>query len=230
MKKLFLFLLCLVTATNVETSPIHPVGFLRNIPAAGSSAPVPDLLWYKFTEGTGTTVADSVGGHTGTFVSTPSWTTGPTGHGALQFTSNLQRVSFSGPAAGTTFTLSMWIFPIPSSASYANLFGVGNTKGLFYSGSTKKLNFYDAGDGFGTTVMTENNWYHVCIVVSAGSATYYLNGATAGTRSSVTSYTPTTMGGDSSNENLNGKIADVEMFSTALNSTQVNALYTAGAN
>lgn len=66
-------------------SAIHAI--ISSVNASSAAAPQPDLVWWKFDEGSGTTVADSstVGTNGGT-ISGATWVTGKSGSGyALEF-------------------------------------------------------------------------------------------------------------------------------------------------
>lgn len=66
-------------------SAIHAI--ISSVNASSAAAPQPDLVWWKFDEGSGTTVADSsTAGTNGGTISGATWVTGKSGSGyALEF-------------------------------------------------------------------------------------------------------------------------------------------------
>jgi len=88
----------------------HLVGFGGKQPAAGGAAPTPDILWWKFTDGSGTTVTADVGPN-GT-ISGATWVTGKSGSGyALSFDgTNDTLLSASNVTYGTdVVTVTCWV-------------------------------------------------------------------------------------------------------------------------
>lgn len=178
------------------------------------------------------TVTDSSGnGNTGTMISMSTTTSpaqGKVGQ-ALSFDGVNDRITFSGITMGTTHTVSMWIYPIPTSDTYGTLFSQGSNIGIWYRGSTSKITYiYSAINHVNNTTLTENQWHHVVIVSDGGSVTFYLDGQSDGTSSSATGYTANTMGDNSISETFKGKIDDVRIYNRALSATEVGQLYRLG--
>jgi len=98
----------------------------------------------------------------------------------------------------------------------------------FYS-TSNKLAFTNGTAATSTTSLSTNTWYHVAVVANSGTATFYLNGSSDGS-GSIASTMPTNtenvwLGGMSWASNyLNGRLDEVAIFNTALNSTQIASM------
>lgn len=98
----------------------------------------------------------------------------------------------------------------------------------FYS-TSNKLSFGNGTVATSTTSLSTNTWYHVAVVANSGTATFYLNGSSDGS-GSIASTMPTNtekvwLGGMSWASNyLNGRLDEVAIFNTALNSTQIASM------
>ena len=115
----------------------HPGGFS----VASSSSPSPDLLWYKFTEGSGTTAADSSGhANTGNLNSGATWVTGASGSGfGIQGSGTTNALFSNGnvPYSTNKITITLWL----NSASYNTA-----VKQVFFSTSPDESNDGSHGD------------------------------------------------------------------------------------
>lgn len=225
----------LANGTVVCTTPPPPLGD-------------PQLLWYKFTEGTGTTTHDySAAGNNGAGIFGPvvTWSTGPTGNGAILINGLSGVHSNSGSSwAATDWTYSLWINPTstPSSGNFYDLlmtfvtspFGpsmnlfIDETNALAFANN---LNAYAAQAGS----VTPSVWQMVTLTydISTFLMTFYINGISAGTVSMVDSLddgTPIYVGGFGSvNNTFEGKMADVRIYNECLSPADVLAVYNAGA-
>lgn len=88
---------------TMEGSPLFPV--------APSAAPTPEIMWVKFTEGSGTTAAATVGPNL--TLSSPTWVTGKSGTGyALQFNGTSDGASTAlAPTYGVNIiTVCFWYY------------------------------------------------------------------------------------------------------------------------
>lgn len=94
-------------------------------PFAGNGVTIiPEITWWKFDEGSGTTVADSVGGNTGTLFGSPSWS-----EGGVSFDGTDDYMSFpSGhnlPTGSSARSLTAWL-KVPDYANYFVLMEYGS--------------------------------------------------------------------------------------------------------
>lgn len=196
------------------------------------------IAYWSFDDGDGTSVGDASGSGKhltlGTAPQTPVWIDGRFGK-ALSFdgvqdtTGDIANIP--SVVLGTTHTISMWVYPIPAGhTNYQSLFDQDCGAGLYYhSGTDKRINYFYNSDHLSTGTLTENAWNHVAVVTSAGSATFYINGAAAGTAAGVPAYTALTMGGDSCSEAFKGSIDETRVYNRALGATEITALYDLGA-
>ncbi len=184
------------------------------------------LAWWRFDEGSGTTVTDSSGnGKTMTLAGSPTWTTSNGSHGALQFDGSDDAGAFSVATGGTTYSISMWIFPIASSPDFAPLCIVAASSGLYYLGATRKLDYYYGGDHIYNTAISESAWHHVVITVEAGEMIMYFDNSSVVTASGAGSYTFTVTGKGASSEAFKGKISDFRIYNRALSAGEVTTLF-----
>ncbi len=217
--------------------------FLPSVASAGTLRKPPNNLglvaYWPFNEDVGTVASDASGnGHIGTLtgtVSLPVWSSGKLG-GAVSFgAGNNIRVTFDPITTGTTNTISAWIYLSEDCVNYGSILAQDAIEGLYCyqnGGGSNKLDFWYSGtptDHFSNTALALNRWYHIAIVNTAGSATFYLNGVADGTVAAVPSFNANTMGGDTSNETFYGKIDEVRLYSRALSAAQINALYKSGS-
>jgi hypothetical protein len=131
--------------------------------------PSPDIAWWKFSEGSGTTIADSSGSHAGTLVGSPTWTTYASGINAVSFNGTSQYVDTAlqnlGNASGT---ITWWMKP-------SSAFNAGTTRAIAGQEGT--------GQDFSIQVFSDNNWYAGWDMATDRRATTaatsgnYLNGA-----------------------------------------------------
>lgn len=225
MKKLFVSVLAVFVFTGWSATtylPIHPAPVSADVVTGGL------LAWWRFDEGSGTSVADSSGnGKTGTLTGGATFTTSNGSHGAMNFDGANGKMAVSVSSGGTaTYSISMWFFPIPSSDSYGAVLTADQSGGFYYRGSTTKADFYFGGDHLNNSAISENSWHHIAIVISAGSGTFYLDGSADGTFSSATDFTFLTMGDDGGSETFKGKISDARIYNRAITSGEVTQLFT----
>ena len=100
--------------------------------------------------------------------------------------------------------------------------GSGDPK-VYFSGFGSAANFG------GSTSVSANQWYHVCVTRSGSTVKVYLDGDLDGTGTvTLNSYTGTTgrIGNSASaNEHFNGRIDQVRIYNSALDATAVENLY-----
>lgn len=206
------------------------VFFLKTVSVAHADITSNLVAWWKFDEGSGTTVADSTGnGHTGTLNGTAAFTSsskiGP--FAALYSTGGSNDgTTFASITTGTTFTYSAWIFPTGDSTGvYQNLMTQGSNLGIWLHNG--KIDYFSSNaDHVSNTTITLNTWHFVSVVFSAGSATFYLDGVADGTVSPVSAMSPNGMGCDpGATECFPGRQDDVRFYSRALSSSDIAQLY-----
>jgi hypothetical protein len=231
MKSLALFFLLCGTVASFA-----PVSFNGNVSLNGQVSigqPPGDvvtsglLAWWRFDEGSGTSVADSSGnGKTGTLVNGTAWTTSNGSHGAVQFDGTDDLMSFSVPTGGTSYSVAMWIYPIASSADYGVLCAeISGNVGFYYRGGDRKIYFHpEAAES--TTLISENAWHHVAVVVTAGARVLYLDGSSdSASAGSLGALTLTHMGSNEGGNLFKGKVSNARIYGRALSGAEVTTLF-----
>ncbi len=177
-------------------------------------------------------------------------TTPVSGHGALSFNGTSDVIQApSTITASVDFTISSW-FKIADISQFHTIIGnyqVSNVlDGTFFlwtrSGDNDKLQFYlydsEYKDMQSDDALITGNWYHAVIVRNAGTISMYLNGMlqTQTISSSFvigntgnSTYIGSSFDGDSLYAPMYGNIDDVRVYSRALSSADVAALYNGGA-
>jgi hypothetical protein len=155
-----------------------------------------------------------------------SYVDGKFGQGA-NFNGTTSKISFGPITTTTTFTLSMWVYPIPSSDAFGNLFGQDNAvAGIWYNNSSKTIDFgYSAATHFSNTPLIENDWNHVVITCNAGNVTFYLNGSADGTAVGATSFNAESMGNNAGSDNFKGRLDEIGLWNVVLTEAQITNLY-----
>ena len=212
------------------------------------TVPVPAAHW-TFDEGSGTTAADSSGnGHTATLGSAAGWTAGAVGSHALALNGTAASVATApGPVVDTadSFTASAWV-EFNALGGYQTVLSIAgnNVAGFFLGlrGDTGTLSFArlpSDADAAATVVASSvapatGVWYNVVAVEDASASTMsiYLDGRFMGSTPYTTPWEATGdtlighgfySGGEV--DYVNGDVDDVQMFSSALSSAQIYALY-----
>ena len=213
-----------------------------------STAPLPVLAHrYSFSETSGTTVADSVGGaawngtlpNSGTFSS-----------GQLTLTSaSSQYVSLPTGIVNTfsNFTIEAWV-KLNSTTNWSRIFDFGNNTTTYMfltpqNGSTSRLRFVITTSGgggeqqiTGTSALSAGVWSHVAVTLNGSTGILYLNGTPVGTNSAMT-LRPLSLGSTANNylgksqfsdPYLNGLLDEFRIYSVALSSAEIAATYTLG--
>jgi hypothetical protein len=133
------------------------------------------------------------------------------------------------------WTMSAWIYPtdVTTAKRIAVYTGLGGTNGfgIASSGSTAGRVSVLINNTWvdQTASYTINTWQHVVAVRNSGTLTVYLNGVAQSVTSATTPVTPTAktyIGWDGTNSKMKGSVDEVGIWSTALTSAQVQALYT----
>ena len=214
---------------------------------------VPDKLWYKFPEGSGTTTQDfSASGNNGTGINAATaWGfTGPNGNGALNFdgTHAFTTVGASN-WAGTTptntdFSYSIWVkitTPAPSSSYFDLIDATVDGFPELALDDTNTTNFQVNASavlgGFGT--LATGTWGLITVTFNHVTTvlTFYLNGVSVGTItassnpgfSSFTDGFPVFIGESDFYSNFNGLMADLRVYGRVLTGTEVASIFSSGA-
>lgn len=191
--------------------------------------------WFRCAEQSGGTVAkDSSGnGYHGAFAG--GLTLGsdpliPEGGRSWLFDGTDDRSTNSAlPATTTTMTFEAWLKPTTPSGRATLLSDTTGTVRIELDASLKPNVVFGAADHLASSAVTDNALSHLMIVISAGSGTFYINGAAAGTFSSFPGFTPTRIGAYSSGTNpFKGYLDELVVYDTALSSSRVTVHYNAG--
>ena len=231
------------TASFTPTAPPPPpptgTGY-----AATVSGDAPVSYW-RLGETSGTTAADAMGKHAGTF------TNGPTlGQASLLTSDANSSVSFDGvndevivPSAadlqfGTSFTLEAWIRPnaLPASGAFASVLTKAESYSLQFNGPRLEFTVMQSGARkrlqAPAGAVATGQTYHVVATYDGTTQRLYLNGAQVASAALTGAATATTntlrMGSWSANEFLSGRIDEVAVYGKVLSSAQVQAHYSAG--
>jgi len=209
---------------------------------------------WKFDEESGTTAADSSGrGNTGTLTSGPTWTTGKFG-GAVNFANSTNYISVNDSTSlkpGWNISISAWVYPTaynPSGYNSGIVYKQGNQQGCCIRpayglalNNAGLIVFGVAGDAANVELYSSqkvplNTWSHVAAVKNGSSVSIYLNGAQVGRGSAgfsalVNTTAPLLIGksaGGWGPDPFDGRIDDVQIFSTPLTLADIQTLYAGG--
>ncbi|HET9411712.1 MAG TPA: LamG domain-containing protein [Candidatus Saccharimonadales bacterium] len=217
------------------------LGSARSVLIKKPSVTLPSALAaYGFSEGSGTTTADSSGnGNTLTLNST-TWTTGHTG-GGITNTSTGQGAgrAFVGPSAA--ITMMAWIQPLDLPVGGSRL-----AMGLFQTGGNTDVAIFTERGDFGSPnvlqcdlriagslnaihgpALTVGVWTHVAITFNGSIARLYVNGSQF-TSSSISGTLSTgdrlTVAGTDPGNSYDSDVIvdDARLFATALDGAQVS--------
>lgn len=194
---------------------------------------------WRFSEGTGTTFADSVGGQNGTLYNSPAWSTGPLTYASSivwNATNSTYGTSTAGgiqctTMSGTNWTLTVWIY-VPSYGVYVYLCTGGNefltfvyTNGKIYIGSNAG---FVSTEIISSASIPTNTWTNVTYVKTGTSLQIFINGV----GDTIGTVTPVGVNG-SLNFGRNTaygyycslKMADVRLYNRALSPAEVSQIY-----
>jgi hypothetical protein len=226
----------LLTGAAVTTSN-------SNILDAGTQNPDRLIAEYRFDTGTGNTAHDTSGNNDGA-IDGAKWTDGVKGN-ALSFEgdNNVDIPDNSKIKPNKELTASLWIYPTKSDErKVALLVGRDTNSGYEFrvntgpqylvgiQGNSGHINRYIDG-------IDMNEWQHVTIVYESGNGgSFYKNGKKIASLSDVGDITYPEMYGSSPSigshggiYHYDGEIDDVEIYSKALNDSQVESLYNSGS-
>jgi hypothetical protein len=186
------------------------------------------LRWKLDEGGTATSLADASGnGHTGTLAAspaTPTWSTGCSINAScLEFDGIDDKFTFTGLATGTTWTWAAWLYPLTGGTGEGFLFAQEGVDAIYtLNDGVDAHKIYTDGGPKSTSALPTATWTHVAVVNNAGTVTYYINGSSSGTGSSVS------LTADVAGLYYKGRMAEVYFFSRALSASDVNELMAAG--
>ena len=220
----------LVVTTSGRTLPpvtLHLASTLELIPASKATWPFDGSL----------TAAPTT--YNGTAVGTLSYASGQAGTQALSL-DGTNRVSTPYVLNPTTnFTVTVWVRPTVTNPTDTQTIlqqadGSGTGRGWLYRKITGELaTFLGNAETASTGTVPLNTWTHVALVNTNGVLQLYLNGVADGSASRTIETCVGTMliGAHKSitTKNWTGQIDDLRLYSSALNGTQVTALYTENA-
>lgn len=218
------------------------LGSARSVLLGKPIIPLPAALaTYGFSEGSGTTAADSSGnGHTLT-LNSATWTTGHTGTGITNTTTGQGAgVAFTGPTAAVT--MMAWIKPLDLPAG-----GTRVAMGIFDTGGNTDVAIFTERGDFGSPnvlqcdlriggslsaiygpALTIGVWVHVAITFNGSTVVLYVNGSLYASSSVSGTLSPgnrlAVSGTDPGNSyDSDVIIDDARLFGTALTAIQVSA-------
>ena len=210
--------------------------------------------WWRFEEGSGTSVADSSSNsNTATLVNGPTFSTNApivyANDYSLDFDGTNDYLSTSLVTNSydlkNGFSASLWV-KLDDVSTTQDFFGrYGASTGRFYFGITGSNVRAAVGTSFDTSTlshgMSTGTWYHVAYTFSGGSSgtfTYYLNGSSVGTisftwTSDSGSYEPMHIGGLKNGSSLhqnptNGKLDEFALYNSTLSASDITAIYNSG--
>lgn len=224
-----LFLLCLSANAQHEMKRMS-VGSLQQA-SSGAASSTPDILWWKFQDGSGTTVTAAVGTNGTTDA---AWVTGKSGSGfALDANGTSQEAQSSSVVTFNTniVTVALWAF-LDATNSFRMLFesGTGAQTDSFtcYTGNNVINAFVYGTTGVRTEVVsvpTTNYWYHLLLVfdnsTGNGDLKIYIDGVEKTTTpstsktgtSNFTARTLNLFARNAASSRMDGKLDDVRIYS-----------------
>ena len=203
---------------------------------------------WAFTDGSGSTAADSSGtGNDAAISGTPGWTSGGVdGAGeslAFDGGSSYARVPTFTDTPSSQMTLCGWVNTSSKTSQVILQFnrnsGGNDNEGVFMVTPTGNLLFWDYSDTYGfpvsdpgsTGTVSDGHWHLACFVKSGTSGTYYVDGVPSGT---VTAATDVTYGSSDwvigkdyrdNDDYFDGLMNDLRVYDIALTPTQISTLY-----
>ncbi|MBP9854841.1 MAG: LamG domain-containing protein [Candidatus Omnitrophica bacterium] len=201
------------------------------------------VLWWKFDEGSGTTVADSSGNsNTGTLVNTPTWTTGQIS-GAVSFNGTTQYVTAADANSLDLTTAATVAFWFKRSANGVQTSfgkwdaGTGQAAYIIQIHTNNIIYWSTSSNGSGNTYFTssstyaDTDWHHLVGVYDASTLTVYydgvsiagsISGAVAASLFNATSAMENRYNGGNY---FGGILDEARVYSRALSAADVAALY-----
>ena len=185
------------------------------------------VAYWKMDETSGTSMTDATGnGHTGTIDGATINQTGIIGR-AYSFDGVDDKVTFDAITSGTSFAISMWVYPIDMVQEGVLMVRSSNGTGLsVYGGGAddRKLLWWKGSTGdVSTGALTNKAWNHVLFNVDNGTGTFYINGTASGTSTGVLSM-PLDVMGDYSWYEFKGMIDEPHFYSRPLTTAEIGLL------
>ena len=201
------------------------------------------VLWYKFDETTGSTVADSGnGGNPATLINGPAFIAGKFGN-AMQFdgaNDHVLAAGYKGISGANQRTMVAWVKTSKASAAIMS-WGedTSGKKWIFRTDNGKLRVEVNGGAIVGNTSVSDDQWHHVAAVLPAGKNNVnqmklYVNGVDDGLNSASNKVIDTAstddfkIGNDQSNRYFQGFIDDVRIYDKSLSDEDVSNLYNGG--
>lgn len=241
-----------VTSQSAADVPVLIKGYGTSTLPSGVQA------YWKFTEGSGTAVADSAGSNAGTYQGTTGsqWVSGKIGNGlSFNGSNNYVGTSYAGITGTAARSVSLWFKTTASTSSYnltpliswgSDGYGAAfsiatNDKyggGTNYNGIT--LDTYAGAITYSASIY-DGTWHHLVAVVPSGATVgtvqFYLDGTLLTTvnhsdttsRAINTSTGTTVKIGAYGTNYFNGQIDEVAIWDHALTSGEVSSLYNSGS-
>lgn len=217
-------------------------------PPPPNPPPTPDLRWYKFTEGSGSTTVDySPAGHNASGISGgATWSTGPIGGGAINLAGSTSVNGALAAIATIDFSYSCWVnMPTAPVSGVYQMFEIFDAVATMYrsvfainTASNEKFQALSpTNDGTGGTVAIAT-WTMLTMtyVNSTGLMSFYVDGVPAGTGTNSTALVNPVGGGlyvggsgAFGRQTFVGKIADWRVYGVALTDQNVLDIFNLGA-
>lgn len=231
---------------NPHTGEVDSSAF----PGEPVADPIPDRLdtgmiaHWKMDEGTGTSVADSVGTYTGTFSNTPIWKSGPNGASSLLFAeADSDSVTVTGllgqPGVGS---VAAWVnIRRHDSSGTSHIFSIGDYVYLESGSGNTGLGFSYWDGGTIRTVASNKDisgtgWRYIVATWDQTGNLFnlYLDGALVSTGTWANDITWTGRGANThigrhgnagTTQFLDGSVDDIRVYSRALSPSEIDTLY-----
>lgn len=146
----------------------------------------------------------------------------------ISFDGTDDKITFSGVnPSDDTYSFTAWVRPSSFTDSWGGLMTVGSGNG-FYLRSSQLLVCSSSGGSHVSagTLAAANAWYHIAFVNSAGSWTWYTNGAASGSGTGAGTIGAMNIMGDTpGSDTFHGRIGQAAVFNRALTGTEVGDLY-----
>ena len=236
----------LAIASNCPVQSVN-VAVLKNTLVANGQVTCWDITnglqgWWKFTETSGSTTADSQSNNVGTLVNGPTFGFMPDGREtAMSFSSassQYVKVGANNALSGGVFTYCAWVDPADLTAIYPVIAGTNTAHAEFRLNSGGLLRLIDEGNGgsIGTSVggVAAGVMTFVAVTFDGANAIFYTNGIAASGSLAVggTGYVQgtTTIGGTPvGSQYFNGLIADARIYNRKLSAAEIFTLWLNGA-